>query len=143
MRLLLVTLAALVLAPAAAAGPVVNRAIDALQSDPVYVDPAATKTITAAQADRVRSEIRTHGDGPIYIAVLPNAALAEEGGNALGVIDAIYHGIRTRGVYAVVAGGEFRAESVDLGNGKAGELASKAYDAHHSEGISPTLIDFV
>jgi hypothetical protein len=143
MRLLLVTVAALVLAPAAAAGPVVSRAIHALETDPVYVDPAATKTITAAQADRLRNEIRTRGDGPIYIAVLPNAALAEEGGNALGVIDAIYHGIRTRGVYAVVAGGDFRAESVDLGNGKAGELASQAYDAHHAEGIAPTLVDFV
>lgn len=77
MRFLVVLLAALALAPSALAGPIVDRAASALASDPVYVDPAATKTITPAQAARVRDEIRTRGDGPIYIAVLPAAALDE------------------------------------------------------------------
>jgi hypothetical protein len=143
MRLLLVVLAVLALAPAALAGPVLDRAAQALESSPVYVDPAATKTLTERQADALRAEIRARGDGPIYVAVLPSAALDEAGGGATGIIDALHTQLGAPGVYAVVAGGQFRAAATDLGRGVAGELATKAYDAHHAEGIAPTLMDFV
>ncbi|MBA3841525.1 MAG: hypothetical protein H0X39_02730 [Actinobacteria bacterium] len=142
MRLILIALAALALAPAAAAGTIIDRAVTGLSSNPVYVDPAATKTITAAQAAAVRQEIETKGDGPIYIAILPAAALDEAGGDALGIVDEIHRQLGDRGAYAVVAGGHFRAEATDL-NGKAADLATKAFNAHHSDGIAPTLTDFV
>ena len=71
------------------------------------------------------------GDGPIYIAVLPRAALAEAGGSAVGIADELHRILGRRGVYAVVAGNQFRAESTDLGEGKAGTLATAAFKAHH------------
>jgi hypothetical protein len=133
----------LVVTPVARAGTIIDRAAAALENDPVYVDPSATKTISASDERRVEREIETRGHGPIYVAVLPNAALREAGGDATGVIDELHRKLARRGVYAVVAGGHFRAESTDLGRGEAGDLATKAFDAHHSDGIGPTLVDFV
>jgi hypothetical protein len=143
MRLALVVLCLLTFAPAAWAGPILDRAATALGNDPVYVDPGAEKTITAAQADALRREIETKGHGPIYIAVLPTAALNEAGGDAVGIADALHRQLGARGVYAVVAGGHFRAESTDLRSGQAGKLATQAFKAHHDAGIGPTLADFV
>src|SRR4051812_21787634 len=134
---------ALAFAGSATAGPIVDRAATALQSNPVYVDPAAEKSITAAQAERLRTEIETTGHGPIYIAVLPNAALNEAGGDAVGVADELARQLGNPGVYAVVAGGHFRSLSTDLGRGKAGKLAAQSFDAHHDDGIAATLSDFV
>src|SRR4051812_18935573 len=134
---------ALAFAGSATAGPIVDRAATALQSNPVYVDPAAEKSITAAQAERLRTEIETSGHGPIYIGVLPNAALNEAGGDAVGVADELARQLGNPGVYAVVAGGHFRALSTDLGRGKAGKLAAQSFKAHHDDGIAATLRDFV
>jgi hypothetical protein len=143
MRILIVAVCcSLAFVGQASAGAIVDRAATALQSNPVYVDPAAEKSISAAQADRLRAEIETRGHGPIYVAVLPNAAVDEEGGDALGVLDELYRQLHNRGVYAVVAGGHFRAESTDSSL-HAGDLADKAFAAHHDDGIAPTLVDFV
>src|SRR3954452_19422424 len=133
----------LAFAGSATAGPIADRAATALQSNPVYVDPAAEKSLTPAQAERLRREIEATGHGPIYIAVLPEAALNEAGGDAVGVADELYRQLGNPGVYGVVAGGHFRALSTDLGRGKAGKLAAQAFKAHHAEGIAPTLVDFV
>jgi hypothetical protein len=143
LRLGLPFLLALVFAGNATAGAIIDRTATALQSNPVYVDPAAEKSITPVQAERLRTEIETKGHGPIYIAVLPNAALDEAGGDAVGVADELERQLRNPGVYAVVAGGHFRALSSDLGRGKAGKLATQAFDAHHDDGIAATLVDFV
>jgi hypothetical protein len=43
----------------------------------------------------------------------------------------------------VVAGGQFRAASTELQPGEAGRLATDAFDAHHSDGLATTLVDFV
>ena len=142
MRLLAVAVVALALAPAATAGPIVDRAANALASDPVYLDPAAT-TVTSAQAAALRREIESNAHGPVYVAVLPKAALAEAGGSAVGIVDEVHRQLDRRGVYAVVAGNQFRAESTDLDNGRAGKLATEAFAAHHTEGVGPTLVDFV
>ncbi|HEV7640962.1 MAG TPA: hypothetical protein VGO39_08875 [Gaiellaceae bacterium] len=142
MRILLIVLVALALAPAASAGTIVNRAAQALANDPVYVDPAAT-SVSPAEADALRREIAAKGNGPIYIAVLPKAALAEAGGSAVGIADQLHRILGRRGLYAVVAGNQFRAESTDLGKGKAGKLAAAAFRAHHTEGVTPTLLDFI
>jgi hypothetical protein len=141
-RILVLVLLALVLAPAASAGTIINRAAQALANDPVYVDPSA-KTVSQADADALRREIASKGKGPIYIAVLPKAALAEGGGSAVGIADEFHRILGRRGVYAVVAGDQFRAESTDLGKGKAGKLAAEAFRAHRKQGVTPTLLDFV
>ena len=142
MRLLAVAVVALALAPAATAGPIVDRAANALASDPVYLDPAAT-TVTSAQAAGLRREIESNAHGPVYVAILPKAALAEGGGSAVGIVDEVHRQLDRRGVYAVVAGNQFRAESTDLDDGRAGKLATEAFAAHHTEGVGPTLVDFV
>jgi hypothetical protein len=140
---LLVGLLALTLAPSAAAGPIVDRAASALAANPVYVDPQAGRALSPGEAARLRNEVETHGHGPIYIAVLPAAAVNEAGGDAVGVVDLLQKQLGRRGVYAVVAGNHFRAESTDLGPGKAGKLATAAFNAKHTQGIGPTLLDFV
>jgi hypothetical protein len=138
----LLSLLALALVPAAAAGTIGNRAAQALANDEVYVDPAAT-SVPQSDAEVLRREIALQGQGPIYIAVLPKAALAEAGGSAVGIADELHRLLGRRGVYAVVAGNQFRAESTDLGEGEAGKLATAAFRAHHSEGVTATLVDFV
>jgi hypothetical protein len=142
-RVVLVVLLALALAPAAAAGPIVDRAASALATSPVYVDPQAERALSPSETAQLRNEIETRGHGPIYVAVLPNAALEEAGGDALGVVDQLEKAVGARGVYAVVVGNRFRAESSDLGGGTAGELATKAFDAHRSDGVAAVLLDFV
>jgi hypothetical protein len=141
-RILVVFLLALALVPAAAAGTITNQAAQALANDPVYVDPAAT-TVSHADAGDLRSEIASKGKGPIYIAVLPKAALAEAGGSAVGIADELHRMLGRRGVYAVIAGNQFRAESTDLGTGEAGKLATDAFRAHHAAGVTPTVLDFI
>jgi hypothetical protein len=141
-RILVVVLLALAVAPSAAAGPLVDRAARALADDPVYVDDSAAG-VSSADAGRLRNEIEAKGNGPIYIAVLPAAALAEVGGSAVGIADELHRALGRRGVYAVVAGNQFRAESTDLGSGRAGKLATDAFDAQHDAGVTPTLLDFI
>ena len=141
-RLLVVLLLALAVAPSASAGTIVDRAAKALANDPVYVDPAA-RTVPQSDAAVLQREITLKGDGPIYIAVLPRAALVEAGGSAVGIADELHRTLGRRGVYAVVAGNQFRAESTDLGEGKAGTLATAAFKAHHTEGVTPTLLNFI
>jgi hypothetical protein len=141
-RLLVVLLLALAVAPTASAGTIVDRAAQALANDPVYVDPSAT-TVPQTDAAVLQREITLKGNGPIYIAVLPAPALAEAGGSAVGIADELHRMLGRRGVYAVVAGNQFRAESTDLGEGKAGTLATAAFKAHHADGVTPTLLNFI
>src|SRR5690349_12998687 len=142
-RVVLVALCALVLVPVARAGPIIDRAAAALQQSPVYVDPSAEKTISTAEAQRLRTEIETNGHGPIYVAILPAAAVDEAGGSATGVVSELHRRLGAAGVYAVVAGGHFRAQSTDLRSGRASTLATRAFAAHKADGIGPTLVDFV
>src|SRR5262249_43202599 len=116
-RLLAVVLVVLALAPGALAGTITDRAASALESNPVYLDPAAT-TVSESEAAALRREIEANGHGPIYIAVLPRAALAEGGGSAVGVVGELHRVMGRPGVYAVVAGNQFRAASTDLDRGE-------------------------
>src|SRR4051794_2880644 len=147
MRRLLVPLAALAALLAAAsparAGEILDRAAEALRSDPVYVDPQARPTLTAAQADRLRESIDTTGAEPTYIAVLPAAAVREAGGEPAQVALELGRTLRREGTYATVAGGRFRAASSVLGGGEAARLATEAFRDSRQRGLAATLEDFV
>jgi hypothetical protein len=145
-RLLLLasaTAAALVLVPAAQAGPTIDRAVAALNSDPVYVDPAAELAASRADQDRLRRQIDGAGAGPVYVAILPTAAEQEAGGSPDGVLQAIHNALGRKGTYAAVIGRHFRAGSDVLPPGVAGRLATEALAAHHGEGVTATLLDLV
>ncbi len=73
---------ALLPAPAAALQGSLSQAAEALRGDTVYVDPAAEGTLSPAEADRLRERIRAAGAGPIRVAVLPERALDQAGGDA-------------------------------------------------------------
>ena len=136
--------AALVLVPGAQAGPIIDRAVAALHSGPVYVDPTAELAPSAADQGRLRQKIDSAGAGPVYIAILPNAAELEAGGSPDGVLQAIHDGLGLKGTYAAVIGTHLRAGSDGvLPQGVAGRLASEALAAHRGAGVTATLLDFV
>ena len=136
--------AALLFVPSALAGPRIDAALEALRSDPVYVDPEAELRITAEDEERLRQKIDSAGAGPVYVAILPQAAEDEAGGDADGVLEAIHDGLDRPGTYAVVVARHFRAGSDDvLAPGVAGRLATEALDAHRGDGVTTTLLDFV
>jgi hypothetical protein len=134
---------ALVVVPAAQAGPIIDRAVAALNSDPVYVDPAAELAVSPADQDRLRRGIDNAGAGPVYVAILPTTAEQEAGGSPDGVLQAIHDALGRKGTYAAVIGRHFRAGSDVLSPGVAGRLATEALDAHRGEGVTATLLDFV
>jgi hypothetical protein len=136
--------AALVFACSAHAGPIIDRTVAALRTNPVYVDPNAELAIGAADQQRLRQTIDTSDAGPVYIAILPATAELEAGGNPAGVLQALHDQLGRKGTYALVVGQHFRAGSEGvLPRGVAGRLATEALDAHRSEGVTPTLVDFV
>lgn len=134
---------ALLAAPAAEAGPLVDRAAEALGDAPVYVDPDAERAITDAEAERLGERISEADAGPLYLAVLPARAADESGGSADGVLEDLIRAMGENGTYAVVVGNSFRAASSELPAGDAGELATQAFTDHRKEGVAPTLLAFV
>jgi hypothetical protein len=142
-RLALAVLAALVAAPSASAAGILDRAVTQLRSDPVYVDPAVRKVVPPAGERRIEHEIETAGAGPMYVVVLPEAAAREAGGDPVEALRTIAQTLHRRGTYAGVIGKHFRALSNLLSRGKAGALATEAFQAHRDEGVAPTLVDFV
>ena len=103
--------------PAAQAGPIIDRAVAALNSDPVYVDPAAELAPPSADQDGLRRKIDLAGAGPVYVAILPAAAEQEAGGSPDGVLQAIHDALGRKGTYAAVVGNHFRAGSDVLPRG--------------------------
>jgi hypothetical protein len=139
-------LVAAALVPATAhAGTIVDRAVASLQNDPVYVDPDANPTITPAEERQLEQRISSTGAGPLYLAVLPDAASAEEGGSPDEVLRAVGQGVGRRGTYAVVVGRHLRAGATDgiLPRGEAANDVDEAVAAHRDEGVDAILLDFV
>jgi hypothetical protein len=134
---------ALALPGNALAGPIIDRAARALESNPVYVDPDAEPSISSADAERLRERIATAGAGPLYVAILPGEARDEAGGDATEVIPQLARALGRRGTYAVVAGGQFRAGSNVLERGQAARVATDAFQEHSDEGLAATLLAFV
>lgn len=150
MRARLLLLAALVavaafatLAQPAYAGPLVDRAVRGLESDPVYVDPAAESELADAEASELRDRIAAGDGGPIYIAVLPDEARNEAGGDSGEVLRTIAETLRRPGTYAAVVGDQFRAGSTALAEGEASALATQSFEEHQSEGPAATLLAFI
>jgi MYXO-CTERM domain-containing protein len=141
--LLALMVAALALPGAASAGPLIDQAAQALESDPVFVHPDAKPTISAAEAEQLRERIASAGAGPTYVAILPAGARNEAGGDATAVIDELSKALGRDGTYAVVAGGQFRAASNVLGRGQAARIATDAFEEHRGDGVAATLLAFV
>ncbi len=146
-RLALTTLA-LMLCLAAPAGAqtgvqtsLIGEAASSLRTSPVYVDQSAEEAISAEEERALEQRIVDTGAGPLYIAIVPDAAAAEAGGSAEGVARAIANELRRPGTYAVVAGGQFRAGSTVVEG--AGRIATDAIEVRGDEGVYPTLREFV
>ena len=127
--LLVAACAALALVPAAQAGPIVDKAVAAFQSSPVYVDPGAELAISSADQNQLREKIDSAGAGPVYIAILPAAAELEVGGSPDGVLQALHDALGRKGTYAAVIGRHFRAGSDVLAKGVAEAATSAAAEA--------------
>lgn len=102
------------------------------------MDRDAEETLSRAEESRLREQIDAANAGPIYLAVLPEEAAAEAGGDASGVLLALHEAIGVEGTYAVYVGNELRAAS-DFGDVR--EIPNAAAD--DNDGAGPTLSAFV
>jgi hypothetical protein len=138
--------ALLLLSGTAAAGQYVDAAAAGLRSSPVYIDGNAEPRPTEAEAQELRDHI-TGTDVPIYVSVLPEAALDEAGGNPTGVARAIANTLKQPGVYAVIVGDQFAAGSTAgmMPQGVTPRLATEAADKHRGEANArqQTLLTFI
>jgi hypothetical protein len=137
----------LIAACLAAAGPAqaqgtLSDAAQALRDRPVYVELDAERALSDREQARLRDLIADTGAGPIYIAVLPEAAQDEAGGDPTAALREIARGVGEPGVYAGVIGDSFRAGSVGV-DVPASDLAGQALDASSSGGTYAVLADFV
>jgi hypothetical protein len=146
-RLLRLTLLPLVLLAVAATPALahaqgqIEDAARALASDPVYVAPGAERALSSAQAGELRRRIERGDAGPVYVAVLPAAAVDEAGGSADEVVPQLYRALGRQGTFAVVAGNHFRAGSSNLHG--ASDAGTAALNAHAGDGVAAVLTDFV
>src|SRR5687767_12640900 len=104
MRALILTFALqLLVAPAAAAQSTLDRAAQALESDPVYVDPQAENAISSSEASALRRRVEEEAPGVLRIAILPGSA---------GPPEQVTRGLRSRlgGSVATIVGNAFRVD---------------------------------
>lgn len=127
--------------PAAAQVTALDAAASALRSNPVYVDGSAERA-KDVDADRLRARIRT-GGSPVFVAVLPESAIADAGGDVNRLPTVLAQRVGLQGTYAVVAGRSFRAGSTVLPTGQAGSLATAAFQARSADGVGAVLETFV
>ena len=135
-------LASTAVAAAQARTPIIDRTAAATRGRSVYLHPG-TSVLSRAQARQLERQIEAEGRGPIFIAVLPTAAKREADGTTLGValeLSRRFFTTNPPAVSAAVVGGELRAVNRDI---PAGDLATRAFRAHRSEGLAAVLSDFV
>ena len=109
----------------------------------MYVDPDAERPISESEAADLRARIAEADPGPFYVAVLPEAAQAEAGGSASGVLRELARRLRRDATFAVVVGDSFRAASGLLPQGEAGALATEAFEENRNDGVAAVLLAFV
>ncbi|HWT22416.1 MAG TPA: hypothetical protein VN213_02810 [Solirubrobacteraceae bacterium] len=142
-RLVLLTAAlVLLLAPAAHAGELIDRAAQALAGDNVYVDPDASPSLTAAEVERLRDRIDTSRAGRVYVAVMPEGIEREAGGDPGAALRDIALQVDQDGTYVLVSGRTLRAGSSVLPAGEAGQLAEDAIAAGGGD-LETILLGFV
>ena len=123
---------------------ILDRAAASLRNDPVHVDPQAERASAVddgAIAD-LRQRIRASGTA-IFLAVLPASAAAEAGGDVNRLPEELATRTGLAGTYGVVAGNSFRAGSSSGPPGRAGSLATAAFQASSDDGTAAVLADFV
>lgn len=126
-------------APGVAAGPVLDRAGAELKATPVFVDPAAERPISAAEAAELRTLIQ-QGETPIFVAVLPLRS-EEEAGGIENLPQAVADVVGFPGTYAVVTPTGFRADSNVLSGTEA--IATAAFQRQRDNGAAAVLREFV
>ncbi len=133
MRVLLLTLTLLLVAvPGAAAQSAVDRAAQALENDPVFVDPQAENALAEGEADALRRRIEAEAPGVLRIAILPGSA---------GDPRPIAGELRSRvgGSVGVVAGNSLAVD----GSAEIEAAATAAVEGNRGEGAAAVLLDFV
>jgi hypothetical protein len=141
--LLLGLLLVLALPSAAQAGELIDRAVEGLRSDNVYVDPDADPTLSDAQVDGLRNRIADERAGPLYVVIAPEEISAEAGGDPAAALREIGLALRQPGTYLVAAGTSVRALASEgiLPEGEADELAGEAVEAGRPD-LDAILLDF-
>src|SRR3954447_20325482 len=147
-RVLIVTLAAVLLATAAVAraADVFDRAAAGLRKHPVYLDTEAPKVMSPDQRRALEAQIATDKAGPLYIAILPAAARKETGDSATRAAREVARRLGRDGVYAVLVGSAVRAGQVGAAgvpSGTASRVMTEAFGAHRPQGPYAVLSDFV
>ena len=126
------------IAPSAWSAPDVEVAAKTIRTgESVYNDPAAENALTSSQVADLTSQIRATGV-PIFVAVLPDSA--KGGGTVDETLVAFKNAVGLGGVYAVVAGNQFRAGST---KGSASDLATQAFQQEKDNGVFAVLTSFV
>lgn len=128
------------LASPALAGRYIDRAVAGLGRDRVYVDAVARRALRPASATAIRNRVG-RADPPVYVVVLPAAALREAGGSADRLAQAIVEALRGGGTVAVSAGGRNGAASDTLDAGVASSTMRAASRAHRGD-LGGTMLDF-
>jgi hypothetical protein len=142
-RLALLVIGLLLLLPAPAhAGELIDRAVEGLSSDNVYVDPDADPSLTDAQEEALQDRISAERAGPMYVVVAPEAIAGEAGGDLTTALGQIAEGVRRNGTYVIAGGRQIRALSSTLDRGEAGDLASEAIEGQGGD-LDAILLDFV
>jgi hypothetical protein len=121
----------------------VAQAASALRTDPVFVHPDAESNLDEDDVDRLRERVAESQAGPIYIAVLPDDARMETGGDASEVVQLLGNTLARDGTYAVVVGEEFWAGSTEYEAGTVPAIADEAVREQGEEGVSAVLMYFV
>lgn len=141
---LLLMVVGLFTAPAARAQDAVSAAAESLAQDPVYVEPSMRSYVSRADADALRRRIAQSSSGPIFIAVLRDAAVGPED-QLPNVFGRLNRGAGQSGVYAVATESRLRADSDVLRRRAAVEQArTEPIRRVDAQGLSaPLVIDFV
>ena len=124
---------------------VVDAAVEALREDVVYVHPDAEAALTPAEAEQLTDRILAADAGPIYVAVLPEAAQVEGGGDAGGLLGLVHDRLGRPGTYVVVSGTQLVAGSDAAGfePGQVPALADAVIRERSGQGAAAVLFGFV
>lgn len=151
LSLLFIVLLALMIPVAAFAASCgeVCRAGEALRTNPVYVSPRVSSSLSSSDVSRLAQQIQDL-DVPVFLAILSENAADEAGGldDLPHELAIAYGGDNARGVFAIVSGRHIRAGAspgVGFDSGEAQQLAGAAVDSYNPAqvGLYPMLSDFV